>query len=100
VVLDEWERLGIAEVDDDGRVHLRVEAFVPPRESEEILHYLGRNARDHLSAAVHNVLGEGAPFFERSASYDQLSEESVAELRELASGLGMDALRSLNRRAM
>lgn len=100
VVLDEWQRLGIAAVDDDGKVHLRVEAFVPPKESEEILHYLGRNSRDHLAAAVHNVLGEGDRFFERSAAYDRLSAESVAELRELAAERGMDALRAVNRRAM
>ncbi len=100
VVLDEWERLGLVRVDDDHRVHLRVEAFVPPKGSDEILHFLGRNARDHLAAAVHNVLGEGEPFFERAASYDALTPESVAELRELASERGMDALRAVNRRAM
>lgn len=100
VVLDEWERLGIADVDDEGRVHLRVEAFVPPKESEEILHYFARNARDHLSAAVHNVLGAGTPFFERSTAYDQLTPESVEDLREMAAERAMDALRAVNRRAM
>jgi len=100
VVLDEWERLGIAHVDDDGRVHLHVDAFVPPKGSEEILHFLASNARAHLSAAVHNVLGDGAPFLERAASYDQLSPESVEELREMAGERGMDALRAINRRAM
>lgn len=100
VVLDEWLRLGIASVDDDGHVHLRVEAFVPPQGSDEILHYLGRNSGDHLGAAVHNVLGEGRPFLERSTSYDGLSSESVEELRELAERHGMEALRAVNRRAM
>lgn len=100
VVLDEWLRLGLAEVDDDGLVHLRVEAFVPPHGSEEILHYLGRNSGDHLTAAVHNVLGEGAPFLERSTSYDGLSAQSVDELRELSASRGMEALRAVNRRAM
>jgi len=100
VVLDEWQRLGIAEVDEDDRVHLRVEAFVPPKGSDEILHYLGRNVRDHLAAAVHNVLDDGDKFFERSAAYDQLSPESVAELKAMAGERGMDALRALSRRAM
>lgn len=100
VVLDEWQRLGIAEVDDDGRVRLRVEAFVPPQGSDEILHYLGRNSGDHLSAAVHNVLGEGRPLFERAASYDHLTAEAVEELRTLAERHGMEALRTVNRRAM
>lgn len=100
VVLDEWERLGLAEVDEEDRVHLRVEAFVPPPGSDEILHYLGRNSGDHLAAAVHNVLGEGPPFLERSAAWDRLTAESVEELRDLAAEHGMDALRAVNRRAM
>ena len=100
VVLDEWQRLGIAEVDDEDRVHLRVEAFVPPKGSDEILHYFGRNGRDHLAAAVHNVLGDGDALLERSTAYDQLSPESVEELRELAGEKGMEALRAVNRRAM
>lgn len=100
VVLDEWERLGIARVDEQDRVHLSVEAFVPPRESEEIVHFFGRNTRDHVAAAVHNVLGEGDPFFERGTAYDQLRPGSVAELRALAADKGMEALREVNRRAM
>ena len=100
VVLDEWQRLGIADVDDEDRITLRVEAFVPPKGSDEILHFLGRNARDHLAAAVHNVLGDGDPFLERSTVYDQLGEQSVAELRDLAAERGMDALRTVNQRAL
>lgn len=100
VVLDEWKRLGIARVDENDRVHLSVEAFVPPKESEEILHFFGRNAHDHIAAAVRNVLGEGDRFFERAAAYDQLTPDSIDELRGLAVEKGMDALRDVNRRAM
>jgi len=39
VVLDEWLRLGIARLDDDDRVYLDVEAFVPPQGSEEMTYY-------------------------------------------------------------
>lgn len=99
VVLDEWERLGLAQVDDDGNVTLRVDAFVPPKDSDEILQYLGRNAHDHVAAAVHNVIGDGEPFFERSMTCDQLSTESLTELRTLARTEGMDTLRRMNRRA-
>ncbi len=98
-VLDEWQRLGIVEIDDDDRVRLRVDAFVPPKESEEILHYLGRNTGDHLATAVHNVIGEAEPQLERTTSWNQLSAESVEELRALASEHGMNALRVVNKRA-
>lgn len=100
VVLDEWLRLGIARVDEEDRVHLSVEAFVPPKDSEEILHFFGRNSHDHIAAAVHNVLGQGDPLFERAAAYDQLTPDSVAQLRRVAGEKGMDALRDVNRRAM
>ena len=98
-VLDEWQRLGIVDVDEDDRVHLRVDAFVPPKESEEILHYLGRNTGDHLATAVHNVIGSEDPRLERSTSWNQLTPQSIGELRDLASEHGMDALRAVNKRA-
>ena len=98
-VLDEWLRLGIVEIDEEERVHLRVEAFVPPKESEDILHYLGRNTGDHLATAVENVIGSREPRLERSTSWNQLTRESVDELRTLANEHGMDALRAVNKRA-
>lgn len=39
------------------------------------------------------------PYLERSVYYDELSEESVRELNELAEREGMKALQTLNRRA-
>lgn len=99
VILDEWLRLGLATVEGDA-VHLNVEAFVPPKGSDELLFFFGRNLHDHIGSAVANVLGEGEPMLERSAAYDQLSPDSVAELRALAAERGMQALREVNTRAM
>ena len=100
VVLDEWLRLGIARVDEQDRVHLDVQAFIPRQGSEEMHYYFGRNLHDHLAAAVHNVLGEPRPFLERSVSYNNLSDESVAELAEVARRRGMQLLRELNTLAL
>lgn len=99
-VLDEWLRLGIARIDDDDRVHLVTEAFVPRTGFDEKAHFFGRNLHDHLAAGVHNLLDEGPPLFERSVHYDGLSPASVAALSELASELGMSTLKTLNRRAL
>lgn len=98
-VLDEWLRLGVAHVDEDGRVCLNTEAFVPVRGFEEKAFYFGRNLRDHIASATHNLTGGDPPLFERSVYYGGLSEESARELQTLASELGMEALQTVNRRA-
>lgn len=98
-VLDEWERLGVAEIRDDGRVHLVTEAFVPARGFDEKAHFFGRNLHDHMAAAAHNLGDEEPPMLERSVHYGQLSEKSVAELNALGEELGMETLQKLNRRA-
>lgn len=99
VVLDEWLRLGAVSLDDDDRVVLKADAFVPAHGFDEKAYYLGRNIHDHLAAARHNVQGGEPPLLERSVYYDQLSPESVRILAELAEREGMKAIRVLNRRA-
>lgn len=100
VVLDEWMRLGVARIDDDDRVCLNVDAFVPETGYDEKAYYFGRNVGDHLAAAAHNLGGGKPPFLERSVYYDGLSSESVRELAALAESLGMEALQAVNRRAI
>jgi hypothetical protein len=98
-VLDEWRRLGLVTVDDEDRVCLRTGAFVPEEGFEEKAYFLGRNVRDHLAAATHNVLDGKPPFLERSVYSDGLNEAATAELAALSERLGMHALRTINRRA-
>ena len=100
VVLDEWLRLGIAHIDDQDRVCLNVQAFVPPPGSEEMTYYFGRNLHDHVAAAVHNMLGKPEPFLERSVNYNNMSPAAVTELTELAKRRGMEVLQELNARAL
>ena len=100
VVLDEWQRLGIVHVDEQDRVCLDSLGFIPAKESEEMSYFFGRNVHDHVAAAVHNILGGGAPFLERSVNYNNLSPEAVAELTKLAQVRGMEILRELNSRAL
>ncbi|MEM9175704.1 MAG: DUF6502 family protein [Myxococcota bacterium] len=98
-VLDEWLRLGIARVDASDRVILVEDAFIPSEGFEEKAYYLGRNVRDHLAAARHNLSGEGAPLLERSVYYANLRPESVEELQALAREAGVEALQRVNERA-
>lgn len=99
-VLDEWLRLGVAEVDEDGRVRLREESFVPEQGVDEKLHFFGRNLREHIAAGAHNILNAGPPFIDRTVYYDGLSERSAEDLAELAREAGGEMLGRINRRAL
>jgi hypothetical protein len=96
-VLDELLDLGVATLDSEGRVCLRVEGFVPEKGFDEKAFYFGRSVRDHMDAAAHNLLGERPPLFERSVYYEGLSQASANEIEELSQKLGMDLLRAVNR---
>ena len=98
-VLDEWQRLEIARLDDRDRVHLQMDAFVPSRDFDEQAFFFGRNTRDHLAAAVHNLRGERPPMPDRAVYYGGLSERSAEELAGLAEEVGMAALQRVNKRA-
>ncbi|HEX6266117.1 MAG TPA: DUF6502 family protein [Burkholderiales bacterium] len=98
-LLDEWLRLGVAQIDDQDRVVLRSAGFVPSRGFDEKAFYLGHNVHDHLAAAAHNLQGEGAPFLERSVHYEGLQAASVAQLAALAEKTGMEALQAVYRKA-
>lgn len=99
VVLDEWLRLGVVRLDEQDCVHLEAQAFVPQKGFDEKAAYLGHNLHDHASAAVHNLSGEGQPFFERSVHYDALAPVSVDTLREAVAGEGMQMLLNFSRLA-
>ena len=99
-LLDEWLRLGVAHIDDDGRVVLNKFAFVPEKGFEEKAFYFGRNIHDHLAATAHNLLEEGNPKLERSVHYTGLSDDSAAVLAQAAERTGMKALLEMNRLAL
>lgn len=98
-VLDEWIRLGVAILDEDDRVTLNRQAFVPEKGFDEKAFYFGRNIHDHLAATAHNLLQDGNPRLERSVHYGGLRESSVKALAEDAEKVGMEALLTLNRLA-
>ncbi len=100
VVLDEWLRLGLVRYDEQRRVCLNVQAFIPAEGFDEKAFYFGHNLHDHAAAAAHNLMGAGPPFFERSVYYDALSESSVAALATLSAQVGMKALLELNKSAI
>jgi len=99
VVLDEWLRLGVAELDDQDRVVLRASGFIPARGFEEKAFYFAENLHDHIAAAAHNLDAGSPPFLERSAHYEGLTVSSVALLAALAEKTGMEAVRAVYAKA-
>jgi hypothetical protein len=99
VILDEWLRIGIAHIDEEDRVCLNTDAFIPENGYDEKAYYFGQNLHDHIAAGAHNLLGQKPAFLDRSVYYDNLSEESISELAELSKELGMQALVAVNKRA-
>jgi hypothetical protein len=100
VVLDEWLRLGIARFDDEKRVCLNADAFIPSEGFDEKAFYFGHNLHDHLAAAAHNLQGLQPAFMDRSVHYDALSAESAQALAKQALDLGMKALLAVNKSAL
>ncbi|MEC9367411.1 MAG: DUF6502 family protein [Pseudomonadota bacterium] len=98
-VLDEWLRLGLVRLDEEGFVHLAGSAFVPQEDFGELAYYFGRNLRDHISASGHNLLGETPSMLERAVYYEKLTAESAEELAALARTLGSEVLVRVNRKA-
>lgn len=86
-ILDELCRLGIAEFDDaTDQVHLVRNAFVPSAGKAPMLGFLADNVGDHLNAAVSNVLSVQAPHFEQAVFADELSVESLTQVRAFILG--------------
>jgi len=100
VILDEWLRLGMVSINDADAICLNKTAFIPQKNFEEQVFFLGRNVHDHLAACVHNMQQTGTPMLERSVYFAHLSEDSVRQLRVLAEQQGMALLQTLNEQAL
>jgi hypothetical protein len=100
VVLDEWLRLGVVNLDEQRMVCLNTQAFVPAQGFDEKAFYFGHNLHDHAAAAAHNLLGQQPPFLERSLHFNGLSAEAITELAAQSQKLGMQALVAVNKTAL
>lgn len=101
VVLDEWLRLGVAQIDNLDRVILVTDAFAPSHGLDEKLFYLGKNMHDHLDACAHNLTHPDAPpLLERSVYYDHLSKDSTLILSAYARQLSSQVMQAFSQKAM
>jgi hypothetical protein len=99
-LLDEWLRRGTARIDEQDHVHLNLETLAMARDLDERAFYLGQNIHDHVAAIAQGLTGGQAPFLEHGISQRGLTDESVAELADLARAEGLRVLQALNDRAL
>lgn len=95
-LIDELVRLGLARF--DGRtVRLLQTSFVPEQRFAEVLDVVAGSTRDHLAAAVTNLLSGESRFLEYSLMADELRPDSADKLHALVRKLGKTAYtRALN----
>lgn len=103
-VLDEWLRLGIANLDAENFVHLTTDMFIAQEGFEEKVYYFAHNLHDHAQAAASNVMGQSAnaqqtTYLERCVHYDTLTSNSIEQIAEISKKLGMKSLRDINKAA-
>lgn len=98
-VLDEWLRAGMVVIDDEDRVHLQRHAFVATGDVDDKMYFFARSQRDHLNAGVANLVGGSPAQFDRSVYYNNLSAESLQQLRNLIDTEAMALLKRVNKKA-
>ena len=100
-VLDEWLSQDLVRLDEQDRVVLNVDAFVPRPGRDEQMFYFGRNLHDHIAAAAANVSAvDKAPFLDRSVHYDTMPIAAAEEMVATGRAAAVQMLLDVNRRAM
>ncbi|MCV6593376.1 MAG: DUF6502 family protein [Silicimonas sp.] len=97
-LLDELQRQGMVTV-ENGMLRLDPSAVFGPEDLDQKLDFFARNLGDHMDAAVHNLLGETPPRFERATFYNYLTAPSVDAIEREVHDAGMQALRRIAREA-
>ncbi len=81
-VLDELLRLQVVKETEHG-IALERTGFAPRQGFEEMSWLFAQNLHDHAAAAVANLQGEGN-FLEQAVFVDEITEHSVAQLRQVS----------------
>ena len=97
-VLDELERVGAVERNGDGTVSLRTRAYLPRKGEAEKLGILGADVAGLISTIRHNLdEPDEDALFQRKVFYDNLTPESLPELKRLTAQHGQELLELLDR---
>ena len=97
-ILDELLRVGTVAMDEDGRIHLLSDGFVPRTGEKDKLHILGTDVQFLLSTIDYNLQQNSlTPRFQRKVAYNNLPVEALPEFRELSAEKAQALLIELDR---
>lgn len=96
-LLDELQRVGAVQVDDNDQIRLNSQGYVPHSDTVEKLNILGTDVALLLSTINHNLVNAAeGPRFQRKVSYDNLPTEALPVFRALAAEEAQALLEKLN----
>ncbi len=97
-ILDELLRVGTVALDEDQKICLMADGFVPRTGEKDKLHILGTDVQSLLSTIDYNLQQDSqTPRFQRKVSYNNLPAESLPEFRKLSAEKAQALLIELDR---
>ena len=99
-LLDECLHRGIIRIDIDDMVHLVEESLIPANNLDEKAHFFSQTIHDHISAAEHNLNGNQPAFLDRFVWHEGLTEADVQTIAAAAEKAAMNALKTVNNKAI
>ena len=97
-ILDELMRVGTVAKDEDGKINLVTDGYVPRTGDAGKLHILGTDVQLLLSTIDYNLQqGSLAPRFQRKVSYNNLPVEALADFRSISAEKSQALLMELDR---
>lgn len=97
-ILDELLRSGAARVEEDDRVALQSDAYVPVHGAAEKLHMLAEDPAQLVETMLHNVLdADDEALLQRKVFYDNLGADGAVRARAEVRRAGEKFLRTMNR---
>ena len=97
-ILDELIRVGTVSKDEDGKISLVTDGYVPRTGEMGKLHILGTDVQLLLSTIDHNLQqGSLTPRFQRKVSYNNLPVEALTDFRSISAEKSQALLMELDR---
>lgn len=97
-VLDELQRINAVERLKNGKLKLRMSAFVPKGQVVDKIAILGTDSADLMNTIDHNLQNEmNDSRFQLKVCYNNLSEDSVREFEHLSSSKSLALLKEFDR---
>ncbi|MBD3608945.1 MAG: hypothetical protein HUJ30_00170 [Gammaproteobacteria bacterium] len=97
-ILDELSRVGAVSILDGNVIKLNTHGYIPSTGEQDKLHILGGDVADLVNTIDHNLQAKAnEPFYQRKVYYDNLPEEALPRLKQMAAEQGQALLEEANK---